>query len=150
MQLNDSTDNVTDITPNVVDMDDYSDEHVDAVLAEALADDDDSESEKKGGDDGGLPPIQMGPELDQKIVEACQEVIDLKQDRKLINASIQEVIERMESEGIPRAAFKNTLRELEYTEEQRIAYDTAITVTRRAVGIPIQVDMFDGTKEART
>lgn len=99
-------------------------------------------------DDNALPTPVVGAELDRDIVEACQEVIEWKSERKEINANIQAVIERMESKGIPRAAFKVCLANMEMTEDQREAYDRGIMITRGAVGLPVQADMFERKLDA--
>lgn len=89
------------------------------------------------------PRLMRSPELDQEIREAVDEVIGYKQERDEINAQIREVVERMETKGLPRAAFKAILKESELTEDQRRAYDTALLVGRSALGIPLQSDLFE-------
>lgn len=103
----------------------------------------DEELEKEERAAGGLPPIQRSAELDQAINKAVDEIIDLQTQRKTLNAQVQEIIERMETKGIPRAALKATVRKMKFTEDQRRAYDTAMLITCSAVGIPIQADIFD-------
>ena len=84
----------------------------------------------------------MSAELDEKILEACDEIEVYRADIKVLQARVQEVIERIEAEGIPRFAFKKVLREMQFSEDQLIANDTAALIMRRAVGKPMQADMF--------
>lgn len=126
------------IEPNV----EYQKPFVDPNLSQIEDEDIDVDDDEKE-----IPELVPSPELDQEIVEAVQDIIEYKQQRKEINANIQAVIERMEAKGIPRAAFKNTVRESEYTEDQRKAFDNAVVVTRRAMGIPVQTDLFERNKQ---
>ena len=88
------------------------------------------------------PPLEDTPELRTEIVEAAQKIIDLQQERKVINAEIQENYERLESKGIVKAAFKTTIKDLKYDQEQRDKYDQSLNIARKACGIPIQADLF--------
>lgn len=123
------------IEPNA----DYQAPFVDPNLAQI----DDEDFDDMDENESTIPELVPSPELDQEIVEAVQAIVEYNQQRKEINANIQAVIERMEAKGIPRAAFKNTVRESEYTEDQRKAFDNAVVITRRAMGIPVQTDLFE-------
>ena len=87
--------------------------------------------------------LQDTPELRQEIVEAAQKIIDLQQQRKAINADIQSEYEKLDARGIVKAAFKTTIKDLKYDQEQRDRYDQALNIARKAVGIPIQADLFN-------
>lgn len=87
----------------------------------------------------------QGSELNQAIVDACEDISVLKSERKSLNAQIQAVIESIEAKGIPRKAFKMCLINIDMTEDQRAAFDLGVVITRGAVGFPIQVDLFSPT-----
>lgn len=81
--------------------------------------------------------------IEVEIISAAKEIIEHEQDRKLVNDRINAVYSRLEAKGVPKLALKDSLKFLRMTEEQRLIYDNAVLVSRRACGIPIQVDMFD-------
>jgi len=79
----------------------------------------------------------------KEIKEGVDSVIQLKKERAEINASIAEVRSRMEAKGIKKKAFDAALRYLEQDEEQREGYDMAYAIARKAVGLPMQGDLFE-------
>ena len=82
-------------------------------------------------------------DIEQEIVKAAKEIIELEQDKKDLSDKINAVFQRMQHKGICKPAMKDTLRNIKYTEEERLIYDNSIAIARRACGIPLQVDMFN-------
>lgn len=101
---------------------------------------DDEEDEREAAK--MLPTPMQGKELNAMIMGACEEIAALKLERKAINAEMQAVVETIEAKGIPRASFKICITNMEMTEDQRAAYDLGVLITRGAVGLPVQMDMF--------
>lgn len=79
-----------------------------------------------------------------EIIHQCAEKIKtLSEDRKAINASVQAVREQVESFGVSKAAFDMAMRYARMDEEQRQGFDVAYAVVRKALGLPIQSDLFN-------
>jgi hypothetical protein len=105
-------------------------------------DDDDNDDDEQQAAKSLPTPVQ-GDELDRIIFEACEQVQELKAERKEINAKIQALNKSLEARGIPAVAFKHVLATIEMTEDQRLAMDLGVMILRKAVKIPVQSDMFD-------
>lgn len=88
-------------------------------------------------------PVQDTAELRNEIVETAQLIIDLQQERKLINAQIQEQYEKLETRGIVKTAFKTGIKDLTFDQVQRDKHDRGLSIVRKACGIPVQADMFE-------
>lgn len=92
--------------------------------------------------DSEIPAPIKGEMLDAAIVKACKGIVDIKAKVKLLNAKKATIVEGMEAKGIPRKALANTLSNMEMTEDQRKAHDLGVIIARKAVGLPVQAEMF--------
>ena len=49
----------------------------------------------------------------------------------------------MEQKLIPKKVLKSAMNQMELSDQERALYDNAVMITRRALGIPLQLDMFE-------
>ena len=81
-------------------------------------------------------------EIKKSIVAAVEEIIDLKKTRGGTNSEIAAIVERMEVLGINRHALRTAIRYYESNEAAREGFDIGYQLSREALGVAIQGDMF--------
>lgn len=103
----------------------------------------------KGPDMAESLKSKPAPSLDvwQREAENYHDVMNvIEKDREGLNARATEARERLKSHGINVAAVNAARAYAKATEGKRAAFDTSYEVGRKAVGFPIQSDLFaDGT-----
>ena len=81
-------------------------------------------------------------EIKKKIAKAVDEIIDLKKTRSGVNAEIAAIIERMEALGINRHGLRFAIKYYESNEATREGFDIGYQLSREALGVSIQADLF--------
>lgn len=77
------------------------------------------------------------------IKNAVPRIIQLKAERKEINAAIQEQRERVNAAGVNKAALDHAIRIKEMEPEQRQAWDEGFAIARDALAITQSISLFD-------
>lgn len=70
-------------------------------------------------------------------------IVNLKKQRKEINAEIAAEREKVNAAGIPKAALDHAIRVLEMDPEVRTAFDEGVAIARDAVSVPMSRSLFD-------
>jgi hypothetical protein len=79
----------------------------------------------------------------RKVVEtAAKEVARLRAERSRVNDQIKAARSQVRAAGVPQAAFDLALKMQELDGVQREAFDEGFIVTREAIGLRIQPDLF--------
>lgn len=81
--------------------------------------------------------------LEKEARQAVEELTDLANQSSLINTKKEEVRARMETKGINRHALSAAVKVSKMDEEKLDGYDLSMIILRRAIGNPIQNDLFD-------
>ncbi|WP_435310656.1 hypothetical protein [Primorskyibacter sedentarius] len=116
-----------------------------ATAAHALQHD--IEPDHEGADTEGTE-AENAVDLQEKmnrISECFDRIEQLKDERKQTQAEIQAAREEIVALGIPKKAFDMALAYSKMDEEQRKGFDTAYTLVRKAIGLPVQAELFDET-----
>lgn len=76
--------------------------------------------------------------------DSARRVEALKAERVAINEDIASIRADMVTKGIPKAAFDMALRYAGWDEDKRAGFDTAYSIVREALGLPVdaQGDLF--------
>lgn len=88
-----------------------------------------------------IPAAKQGKKLNSAIRAAANKVLALQQDRKAIQADIQSIIEDLESKGILRDSFKDTLKKMSWSKAKRDSYNLGVSISGNAVGIMEQTEL---------
>lgn len=94
----------------------------------------------KPGDNGGAINITDAKAVVRHAVPA---IINLKKQRKELNAEISALRANVKSIGIPTAALDLAIRMREIDPEDRAAHDQGYIIARDALGLKIQLDFLD-------
>lgn len=81
-------------------------------------------------------------EIRKAIEKAAGEIGELKKQREAINADIASKIEKLEALGINRHAFRFAMKYLDSNDATREGFDIGYQLSREALGVAIQGDMF--------
>lgn len=107
----------------------------------------DIEGDQDGVETGGTAARDSSQEdLQEKlnrIEESFNRIDQLKNNRAEIQAEIQAAREQIVALGIPKKAFDMACAYSKMDEDQRKGFDTAYAIVRRAIGLPIQADLFE-------
>ena len=90
----------------------------------------------------------IGP-LKEVIAQAYTQVTQLKKERSEINAEIKAVMEKLEANGVTKAAARAAFAYRDADPEWREGYDQAYEIAREALGMPVgakQGDFFEEEK----
>lgn len=102
---------------------------------------DDAKKEKEGG--GGFTKIDDG--FLQRLRDVKERVASKVAERKSLNDDIASEMASLQSDGLNPKAFKAACAYLDMSPEQRENYDLSYAVSRRALGEPLQDDLFVAT-----
>src|SRR4051812_26890704 len=97
-------------------------------------------AKKAKAGDGQATNLSETKETIRNVVPA---IINLKSDRKEINAKIQELRERVNAAGVPKAALDYAIRMKEMDPEDRQRLDEGYAISRDALGISFQRSLFE-------
>lgn len=82
-------------------------------------------------------------ETKDTIRDVVPRIINLKADRKEINAAIQELREKVNAAGVPKAALDYAIRMKEMDPEDRQRHDEGCAIARDALTIGFQRSLFE-------
>jgi hypothetical protein len=92
------------------------------------------------GDDGGVVNVTNAMVVVQQSVK---KIVELKEQRKKVTAAINSERAQCKAAGVPAAALDLAIRIKEMDPEQRAAHDEGYLIARRAIGLPVQQDLFE-------
>lgn len=83
----------------------------------------------------------------EALVRECNDAHD-RADSERANATheTQAYLEKLELNGITRKAFRMARSYSKMDPDDRAGFDTAYQIARKALGVPVQGDMFDQLK----
>ena len=81
-------------------------------------------------------------DLEKQALDAVNELKKLNNDSSLINSKKAEIRDRMEAKGINRHALAAAVKISNMNEDHLDGYDLSLLILRRAIGNPIQPDLF--------
>lgn len=81
------------------------------------------------------------------VRNAVPKIINLKEQRKQINAEIAEVREKVNAAGVPKKALDHAIRVKEMDPEDRQRFDEGYAIARDAIGVPHSRSLFDTIEE---
>jgi uncharacterized protein (UPF0335 family) len=77
------------------------------------------------------------------IRNAVPRILNLKQQRKDINAEIAAEREKVNAAGVPKRALDHAIRVKEMDPEDRAQFDEGYAIARDAIGLPQSKSLFD-------
>ena len=81
-------------------------------------------------------------ELEAAALVAVNQIKQLDVEASALNAKKEEIRQRMESKGINRHALAASVRISKMDEDKLDGYDLSLLILRRAIGNPMQPDLF--------
>ena len=97
-------------------------------------------------DKSNVTPINKRREMDGKakklIVSSCQEIEDIKAERKGCNERLSAQFEKFEGEGYDKDAVKAAIKRASMSEEKRQRFDNTYIAVSISLGALVQQDMF--------
>lgn len=95
--------------------------------------------------DSKVTPLfkQEDPDFMDKLREGAEKIAVIQGKRKELNASIAEVMATFENDGLNRHAVKAAIKFVDMNETEQENYDLSYTVMRKALGQPVQGDLFE-------
>ena len=91
-----------------------------------------------------IKPVESR-ELEEAIFKAVQDAVALKDQRAGINHNVTALGESLQARGIPKAVFKLIQKLHTLDESQLEVFDLALRIARKAIGKPMQMEMFKPT-----
>jgi len=86
---------------------------------------------------------QEDPDFMQKLTDGAAKIARIAGERKELNAEIAEVMASFENEGLNRHAAKAAMKYVDMNEKDQLNYDLTYNVMRKALGKPVQGDLFE-------
>lgn len=81
------------------------------------------------------------------VRNAVPKIINLKEQRKQLNAEIAEIREKVNAAGVPKKALDHAIRVKEMDPEDRQRFDEGYAIARDAIGVPHSRSLFDTIEE---
>lgn len=102
-------------------------------------------SETEEGKATEVPAVfkKEDPKFMQKLRDGAKKIEDIKEKRKAMSADIQAVYANFEAEGLNRKAVKAAISYVGMDEDEQQNYDLSYKITRKALGKPVQGDLFE-------
>lgn len=96
-------------------------------------------------EEGKTPEIFKAedPKFMKKIVDGANKINEIKDKRKALSADIAAVMANFESDGLNKKAVKAAMTYVDLDDKERDNYDLSYTITRKALGVPVQGDLFE-------
>lgn len=83
----------------------------------------------------------------EQLVRECNDAHNrADSDRSNATHETQAYLEKLELNGITRKAFRMARAYSKMDPDDRAGFDTAYQIARKALGVPVQADMFDDLK----
>jgi uncharacterized protein (UPF0335 family) len=87
----------------------------------------------------------------QELRDAAAEMDSINDQRAELNASKKAIVERLQAQyGCNRHAMKAAIQYSKLPDDKRENFDLTYQVTRRALGAPMQADLFDAQLQKTT
>lgn len=86
---------------------------------------------------------QEDPDFMEKLRDGAEKIARIQGERKELNASIAEVFASFENDGLNRHAVKAAIKFDDMNETDQENYDLTYTIMRKALGNPVQGDLFE-------
>jgi uncharacterized protein (UPF0335 family) len=83
------------------------------------------------------------PGFMQRLRDGAEKIARIQGERKELSASIAEVMATFENEGLNRHAVKSAIKFTNMNETEQENYDLTYTIMRKALGKPVQGDLFE-------
>ena len=87
-------------------------------------------------------PDEITAEVLAEIESDIKAIIQLEAERTETNADINAIRKRILAKGIPAPALAASLARFRMDTEQRAAFDRGRSIVDKALGIPVQGDLF--------
>ncbi|WP_422057348.1 hypothetical protein [Sphingomonas sp.] len=97
---------------------------------------------------GTPPPDHNDPEQISLIRECTDKIISLEKQRASINADISAERKRIKASNIDMDAWRAAKRRREMDPDVRAEFDRSQTLCNKALGVPVQADLFANDSEA--
>lgn len=98
-----------------------------------------------------MPEVNEGEanlnEIKKAVAAAIEQVRGLKEDAKESNAAKAIVKAKLAAMGIPKAAFDQALKYLDWGDDARTGFDLAYQIVREAGGAPMRPDLFNNANQ---
>lgn len=94
-----------------------------------------------------LKQSSMDEKFLNKISTAHDKLQKIKTQREKLNSQKQEVISNLVDMGLDRHAVKAAINYAETPEDKRQLFDLTYAATRKALGVPLQDDLFVATAQ---
>lgn len=106
----------------------------------------------QGGDDqknvDKLSEVQFNNDFLQKLVDARNKLDDIASHRSSLNAASTAIFASLDVYGLNREALRSAIRYTKMDEEGRENYDLSYLISRKALGQPVQADLFEEKAKA--
>ncbi len=99
-------------------------------------------AEKDGGSQAERANLRDTKELRDAIMAGVEGMQALDERASQVNAEREAIRTRMEELGINRHAFRHACAFNKLDEQQRDGFDLSMMIARRAIGLPLQGDLF--------
>jgi len=87
----------------------------------------------------------------QELRDAAAEMDSINDQRAELNATKKAIVERLQAQyGCNRHAMKAAIQYSKLPDDKRENFDLTYQVTRRALGAPVQADLFDAQLQKTT
>jgi len=87
----------------------------------------------------------------QELRDAATEMDSINDQRAELNAAKKAIVERLQAQyGCNRHAMKAAIQYSKLPDDKRENFDLTYQVTRRALGAPVQADLFDAQLQKTT
>lgn len=132
--------NVTEL--NTEGSDPVSGKAIDGTPSGALAQ---AEAKRKAEENPDETPLinPSDAEFMEKLRQASDELDDIAARRSELNANSQAVFARFDRDGLNRHAIRAARAYMKLDPEKRENYDLSYQVMRKALGAPVQDDLFE-------
>lgn len=117
------------------------------ALADTSGSHEEAGTKAEQGQGNNVTPLfkQEDPDFMDKLREGADKIAEIQGKRKELNASIAEVMATFENDGLNRHAVKAAIKFIDMNETDQENYDLSYTVMRKALGQPVQGDLFEAS-----
>ena len=105
-----------------------------------------AEAEAKAKGENQSPDVQESmydPKIIQLIADSEKQLQDIDDKRAELNATKAEVVAKLVAKGLNKDGVKAAIKYYRTAEEKRENFDLSYAVTRKALGVPMQDDLFN-------
>lgn len=95
-----------------------------------------------------LNQVQFDQEFLQKLVDARDKLEDITSQRASLNAASTAIFASLDTYGLNRNALRAAILYTKMDEDKRENYDLSYLISRKALGVPVQADLFEEKAKA--